>query len=238
MQAAPSFFTPAFVAALRAVDTPTVCNALELAMGTRTAQGFTRGTVVAAPSSLPPMLGFARTARIRAATPSSAPASEVHATRLAYYRYVADTNGLPCIVVMEDQDDTPGIGSFWGEVNSHVHRGLGLAGVLTNGSVRDLGMLAPDFPVLAGSVGPSHAFVHVEAVGVPVSVFGLAIRPGDLLHADLHGAVVIPPGLAAELPRCIDAVMRKEAPILAAARAPGFGIAALERALQDAAEIH
>jgi len=233
-----SFFTPEYFNALRSVDTPTICNALELAIGTRTANGFTRGTPVAAPEPLPPIVGFARTARIRAAAPASASPDAILATRLAYYRYVSEDDGLPRIVVMEDADATAGVGAFWGEVNTLVHRGLGVSGVLTNGSVRDLDVIAPDFPVLAGSVGPSHAFVRVEAFACPVTVFGLEVCHGDLLHADRHGAVIIPGAVARDLPACIDEVMRKEAPILAAARSPGFDITALERALRASADIH
>jgi len=230
--------TAELICKLRSVDTPTICNALELAIGRRSAHGFTYGTLVAAPQPLAPMLGFARTARIRAAAPSSLPAAELHRLRLDYYRHVAPTPGLPTLVVMQDLDERRGTGSFWGEVNSAVHQALGVAGVLTDGSVRDLGDLAPDFPILAGSVGPSHAFVHVVDIGEPVEVFGLCIANGDLVHADRHGAVRIAPEHLHALPGCIDLVQRKEAPLLAAARSGSFDIAALERAMCAADDIH
>jgi regulator of RNase E activity RraA len=139
---------------------------------------------------------------------------------------------------MQDLDERRGTGSFWGEVNSAVHQALGVAGVLTDGSVRDLGDLAPDFPILAGSVGPSHAFVHVVDIGEPVEVFGLCIANGDLIHADRHGAVRIAPEHLHALPGCIVLVQRKEAPLLAAARSGSFDIAALERAMCAADDIH
>lgn len=233
--------TEDIVRALRAVDTPTVCNALEHAMGGRTAQGFTYGTLVAAPQPLPAIVGYARTARIAACAPSARPAEAVRQTRLDYYRYVAPSRSGPdglAIVVMQDVDDRPGTGSFWGEVNSAVHQGLGLAGVLTNGSVRDLGDLSPTFPILAGSIGPSHAHVHVEDFGQPVEVFGLRVAHGMLLHADRHGAVVIPPEHLQALPACIDLVRRREAPLIAAARSGRFGIAELEQALRASEDIH
>jgi len=69
-------------------------------------------------------------------------------------------------------------------------------------------------------------------------VFGLEVRPGDLIHADRHGAVVIPQELAAEMPRCIDLMTAKEAPILAAASKPGFSVADIEAALRESADIH
>jgi hypothetical protein len=236
--ALPPVLSAELVRKLRSVDTPTVCNALELAVGGRSAQGFTRGTLVAAPQPMAPMLGFARTACIRAAQPSARPAAEMRQLRLGYYRHVAPVNGVPTLVVMQDLDEQPGIGSFWGEVNSAVHEGLGVAGVLTNGSVRDLGDLSPRFPILAGSIGPSHAFVHVESIGEPVEVFGLRVAHDDLIHADRHGAVCIPPQYLQALPECIDLVQRKEAPLLAAARAPGFSLAKIEAAMREADDIH
>lgn len=222
---------------LCAVDTPTICNALELAMGGRTARGFTYGTLIAAPTPLPSFVGHVRTARIRAGQASSLPAEELRRVRLGYYRYVSG-EAEPTIVVMQDLDERPGMGSFWGEVNSAVHQGLGVAGVLTNGSVRDLGDLSKTFPILAGSIGPSHAHVHVVDYGGPVEVFDLRVAHGDILHADRHGAVLIAPQYLQALPACIERVQRKEAPLLAAARSSEFTLEMLEAAIRSADEIH
>jgi regulator of RNase E activity RraA len=117
------------------------------------------------------------------------------------------------------------------------HKGLGIAGTLTNGVLRDLGMLDPGYQVIAGSVGPSHAFVHVIELDVPVTVFGMAVRPGDLIHADRHGAVVIPAQHIENMPAAIDIVVRKEQPILRAARSPGFTVEKLRAAWLEADEI-
>jgi regulator of RNase E activity RraA len=228
---------PALLASLRAVDTPTICNALEHVMGGRTAAGFTRAPFVATLPESPPMVGVVRTATIRCSAPADEPKDITRARRLAYYASVADGPG-PNVVVIEDEDPTPGLGAFWGEVNAAIHRGLGLAGAITNGSVRDLGALDPAFPILAGMVGPSHAFVHVTAFDVPVTVHGLAFRPGDIVHADRHGAVIIAPEHLAGLPAAIDLVARKEAPILAAARAPDFDVAKLIAAWGAAEDVH
>ena len=107
----------ALIRKLRSVDTPTICNALELAMGGRSAEGFTHGTLIAAPQPLAPMLGFARAARIRAAAPSPLPAEDVRWLRLDYYRHLAPAPGLPTLVVMQDLDERRGTGSFWGEAD-------------------------------------------------------------------------------------------------------------------------
>jgi regulator of RNase E activity RraA len=225
------------LASLEAVDTPTVCNAIELVLGRRTAEGFTTRPVIAAHPNLPAFVGYARTGLIRGSQPARESAGDVRARRIAYYRYVAAQPG-PAVVVLQDVDPHPGLGAFWGEVNVAIHKGLGARGVLTNGSMRDLGAVDPDFQILAGSLSPSHAFVRIEAFDCPVEVFGLTVSPNDLLHADRHGAVIIDPEIVRELPRAIDVVARKEAPVLKAARRPDFTVDKLIEAWGEAEDIH
>ena len=229
--------SPATLSALRAVDTPTVCNALEVVTGGRSASGFTRGTPVCVDPDLPPVVGFARTAVIRAASPATEPPATVRERRLAYYRHVAGPAG-PNVAVIQDTDWPHPIGAFWGEVNVAIHRGLGVAGVVTSGLIRDLGDLDGGFQIVAGGVGPSHAFVHVTELGGTVDVMGMRVREGDVIHADRHGAVAFAPAIARELPAAIDLVARREAPILRAARAPGFDLDALYRAWGEADDVH
>jgi regulator of RNase E activity RraA len=223
-------------AALAAVDTPTVCNAIELVLGRRMAEGFTIQPVLAAHPNLPAIVGYARTGLIRSSQPSEDSPDALRARRIAYYRYVAARPG-PAVVVLQDIDSRPGLGAFWGEVNVAIHKGLGARGVLTNGSMRDLGAVDPGFQILAGSLSPSHAFVRIEECECPVEVFGLTVKPNDLVHADRHGAVIIAPELARELPRAVDLVTRKEAPILKAARRPGFTVEKLIEAWGEAEDI-
>ncbi len=228
---------PEVLHALQAVDTPTICNALEIVMSGRTTEGFTKLPVVCADPALPAIVGFARTVRIRASRPSTRPPEETRELRLAYYDYVVSGNG-PNVVAIEDADWPEPIGAFWGEVNVAIHKGLGVAGTLTNGLLRDLGALDEGYQVIAGALGPSHAFVHVEEIDCPVSLFGLDVNPGDLIHADRHGAAIIPAEHIDALPEGIDTVTRKEAPILKAARAPGFSSEKLRIAWGEAEDVH
>jgi regulator of RNase E activity RraA len=182
-------------------------------------------------------VGFARTATIRAREPGRLSPAEAKALRLRYYTYVARET-VPTITVLQDLDSEPGYGAFWGEVNTAVHKGLGVLGCITNGSIRDLDMIATDFQLLAGSIGPSHAYVHLEELDLEVTVHGMPVRPGDLIHADRHGAVVIPLEVAERVPAAIDLCTRREAPILAMARAPGFTVEKLKAAMAEAEDIH
>ncbi len=228
--------TQADLDALRAFDTPTICNALEVVAPERRAAGFTTEPLVCADPALPPIVGYARTATIRAAEPPPAPADELRSQRAAYYEYVGEGPG-PTVMVIEDIDARPGFGAWWGEVNTTVHKALGSLGCVTNGSIRDLDMLAPGFQLLAGEVGPSHAWVHVVEYGRPVNVHGMGVRHGDLIHADRHGAVVVPLIVVRDLPAAVDLVARREKVILAACAQPNFDIAALKRAMAESAAI-
>ena len=164
-------------------------------------------------------------------------AAAVRELRLSYYAHVARIDA-PTVVVIQDLDDPPGVGAFWGEVNAKVHRALGVAGVVTNGAVRDLDVLAPDFPILAGLVTPSHAFVRIEAIGVDVDILGMSVVDGDLIHADRHGAVVIAREAAAALPRAIEVIVERERLILDAAERPDFGIEHIRAAMAAGDDIH
>lgn len=206
---------------LKRVDTPTVCNAIETAQGKRGFQRFTRQTVLAANPAFPAMVGYARTAKISAAVPSTETPHVIRERRLAYYRYMAD-DPKPCIAVIEDTDFPHCVGAFWGEINSTVHAGLGVGGAFTNGVMRDLGDLAAGFQIIAGSIGPSHAFVRVDEIDCPVAVFGLTVMPGDLVHADRHGAVIVPNDVVPSLAGAIARMQESERLILEPAREAGF----------------
>ena len=86
------------------------------------------------------------------------------------------------------------------------------------------------FPVLAGSIGPSHGFVHVVEIGTPVNVKGMQVAQDELIHADRHGALVIPAEVISELGLAIRSVIANESIILGPARKPGFDIHKLEKA--------
>lgn len=214
---------------LRGVDTPTVCNAIEVAQGKRGFNAFTRGTVLSSDPEGGAIVGYAMTAKIAATKPPTEGADVIRARRMAYYRAMAEAP-KPSVAVIEDVDYPDAIGAFWGEVNTTVHKGFGMSGALTNGVMRDLGDLAPGFPVVAGSIGPSHGFVHVRDVGGPVTVFGLEVSPGDLVHADRHGAVVVPPDVIPRLAEAIAKMQETEKLVLGPARAEGFDFAKFEAA--------
>ena len=210
---------------LKKFDTPTVWNALVTLRG-RSISGFTRGRPIVSHPQASPMVGYAMTARLISCAPSDQSAAAQLALRHAYYRYLG-AGPRPGIVVIEDCGAEPGLGSFWGEVNSNIHRGFGLSGVITTGAIRDLDALEPELPMLGGTVCLANGFAHLTEIDTPVEVFGMKVRPGDLLHADRHGAMVIPPDYVDALPDSITALMARERRVIERTRQPGFDAEAM-----------
>jgi len=218
-------------------DTPTICNALEEIVPERRGHGFTTEPLVPLDPDLPPICGYARTATIRATEPPNETAEETAAKRAAYYDYVGGPPG-PTVVVIQDLDPRPGIGAFWGEVQTNIHKGLGTLGAVTNGSFRDLKDSARGFNLLGGKVGPSHAYVHVVDIGCQVTVYGLTVATDDIVHADHHGAVMVPKSAVTAIPAVVERIQGREAVILEAAKAPGFDAEKLKAAMGMAKDIH
>jgi len=218
-----------FINSLTQFDTPTISNAIEVAQGTRGYGRFTRGTPVSVMNGAKAMCGHARTAKLSGIrAPEEAP-EIIKARRLDYFRYMADGD-QPTVCVIEDIDAPDCVSAWWGEVHTAVHLGLGMSGALTNGVMRDLDDHEPGFPVVAGSIGPSHMFSHITELDIPVTVFGLDISPGEIVHADQHGAVVIPEDVMPLLGEAIKTLLSNEQIIIAPARQPDFDIEKLEAA--------
>ena len=227
------------LANLRALDTPTVCNALELLDASHRTIGFTNEPLTCVYPHLEPMVGYARTATLRATHPSSLTGADARQHRMNYYAYVAEGGPVPSIAVVQDLDGRrAGFGALWGEVNTNIHKTFGCLGVVTNGSVRDIDANADDFQLLAGMIAPSHGHFHIVDFGCDVRVAGMSVRDGDLIHADRHGAVVIPFDRAREAPEKAIVLARREKLILTAVKSPDFDIDKLRKAIGEADEIH
>lgn len=191
-------------------DTPTICNALESFNIRPYTEGFMKPGMYLRTNNLDPIVGYAVTAKVSAKEPGDGGSEE---RLLAYYNTMFES-GLPTIAIIQDIDERP-IGSFWGEVQATVHKSLGCVGTLTDGGVRDI----PDcsrigFPLFSSEILVSHAYIHVEDYDCPVDVCGLTIKPGDLIHADMHGAVKIPHEIAGELAEACRKIVEAELPVL------------------------
>jgi 4-hydroxy-4-methyl-2-oxoglutarate aldolase len=202
---------------LRRFPTPTVSNAIELFDVRPRQTGFLSHAIRSLTPEIGPVIGFAVTSRTYASSPSKSPDLTAD-----YLRYVAMVNG-PKLAVGQDLDDPPGLGAQFGEVNASIHRRLGCVGHITSGCPRDLDEVrALGFALFGLNPCVSHGYVHLVDFGESVSIRGVIIEPGDLLHADQHGVCIIPLEIASELAEACREVERRERPLLESCRAEPF----------------
>ena len=206
---------------LRSFSAPSLSNGIETFDVRPRNEGFADGTVRCMFPELGARIGYAVTATMRgAAEGDRIPPS-------ALWEHVVELPE-PRFVVVEDLDDPPGVGCYWGEVNGSIFTALGCVAVVTNGAVRDLTeMRSIGIQAFAGSIAVSHAYNHLVGIGEPVTVGGLSVRPGDLLHGDQHGVLSIPFKIAGELADATRAVEADERELIDFCRSPNFSADAL-----------
>ena len=149
---------------------------------------------------LGPVAGYAVTVVIQPSDPASKQRNPTAWSE--YRRYVASVPGTK-IVVVQDLDKPRLLGAFWGEVTANFHRSVGCVGTIIDGGIRDVDEMGQaGFKALARGLCPGRAHSCPIRWGVEVEVFGQRIVPGQLIHADKHGFLAIPPG---DEPRLLDA---------------------------------
>jgi regulator of RNase E activity RraA len=207
---------PSLLEALKGFDSPTLSNAIETFAIRPRDKGYMSMDIRCFFPELGPLVGYAATATIRAR------GEPAHGEQTALYQHVREIPE-PRVVVVQDLDEPPGCGSLWGEVNATIFGALGCAGCVTDGCVRDLKEArAMGFQFFARGPGVSHAYVRVESAGQPVTVGGLRVSPGDLIHADQHGVLLIPREIAAQLPAVAEQVIAGEQALLGWVRSSEF----------------
>ncbi len=212
--------------AIRKYSTCQVANAIETFGIRQRNQGFAGPGSQWMFSSLPPMLGFACTARIR--TLESPPMTRGYLDRTDWWKNIRDATG-PLIAVIQDADESSGFGAVAGEVHSAIMQSLGCIGLATNGAVRDLASLEKmGFAVYARGTSPSHSYAHILDHSKPVTIAGLSIAAGDLLYVDRHGLVSIPPELVSQLPAEIEKQHDSDRRVIDLCRSPEFTLELLE----------
>jgi len=184
------------LALLRQYDTPTICNMIELFQIRPRHTGYLDARIKACYPELPPMVGYAVTATFRAAAPPRQ--GNVYSSLDRHIAAFADVPAPP-VVVFQDLDD-PCVAATFGEVMCTSYQRFGAAGLITSGAARDLDQVRRlQFPCFSNGAICSHGWAHLVDVGVPVSVGGVSIAPGDLLHGDANGVSTIPHDIASEV---------------------------------------
>jgi regulator of RNase E activity RraA len=216
------------LAELRTLTVPTLANAVEAFGVVAPNHGYNKQPLTCHFPEFGMCVGYAAT--VHATTDRAPDVAPAPVDEPAYWRWLEGRAARgPLILVLEDLDDPPG-GAMWGEWNGHVHRALGCVGTITQGAVRDLDALERlGFHTFATAVSPAHGYGAFVGYGEPVTVAGLTVETGDLLVADLHGVLCIPPAIP--LPELIEAgreIDRLESEVFACARSSEFSVAALE----------
>jgi 4-hydroxy-4-methyl-2-oxoglutarate aldolase len=173
-------------------NTPTIYNGWEqITQRDASREGFNLEEARDFMPQMGPMVGYAVTVVVQ---PGNREHKATNPGAWSEYRsYVASVPG-PKIVVVQDLDKPAVYGAFWGEVNSNIHRALGCVGTITDGAIRDLDeMTNAGFKALARRMCVGHAFSHPVRWGATVEVFGRRVEPGQLIHADKHGFLAVPP---------------------------------------------
>jgi 4-hydroxy-4-methyl-2-oxoglutarate aldolase len=205
--------------ALKKITSPSVANAIETFKVRPRHQGQMSSEIRALFPEMGPLVGYAVTAVIRA---EPEPLEGHRASTYGWWDYVLSIPA-PRVVVVHDLDEPRGQGAQWGEVQANIHKALGCAGVVTDGSVRDLDEVrALGFQFAAAHVSVSHAYVHMVDFGLPVKLGGLWVKPGDLVHADQHGVVTIPPDIAERIPEAVAKVEADERKIIEVCKSKDF----------------
>ncbi len=211
--------------ALRQFDTCMVANAVETFNLRLHNTGFTNASIHCMFEDAPPMVGYAATARLRSGEPPMV--GSTFRDRGNFWNSILEIPS-PRILVLEDQDDPPGRGAFVGDMHAAILKALGCIGYLTNGAVRELPAVREmGVQLFAGSVAVSHAYAHIFDIGSAITVGGMEVSPGDLLHGDRHGVLMIPAKIAAAVPAAAAEIQRAEQKVINFCRSSAFSVAKL-----------
>lgn len=211
----------AFLDYLQTVDSPTLCNAIEL-LGVRPQQdGFTPLSIRCLFSHPGRMCGYAVTAQVETVSQSE-PFDIGQFVEL--YRLL-DASPKPAVIALQEIGGHPDYAAHCGEVMATIFMRLGAVGLVSDCAVRDLPEVrALGFHYFARGSVASHANFRIARVGVPVNICCLTVRPGDLLHGDQNGVVNVPLGHDEDIRRHVADVRAREAKLMAFVRGENFTV--------------
>lgn len=207
------------VKALGAFDTPTIANALEV-LGVNEVHWL--GPEVRAMNPVPePMVGIAVTATVNAYQEGEFD----HLQSWLRFLETIEELRVPVITVFQDTSPTPGQDALLGEGMALAMRAAGVLGAITDGCVRDVGAFRLiNFPVLARGAVVARGRTRFQHYQVPVQVSQMKVMPGEIIHADENGALVIPVSRVKQVLDVAAQVVAKEAHLFAMLRDSSFSV--------------
>jgi regulator of RNase E activity RraA len=218
------FLPPEVIEDLKAIDTPTICNAIEQFDVRGRIEGFFGLDIRCLLPELGSMVGYAITLTVDSTTPGIPRNDEVwHAWLKAM-----EESPKPSVLVMKDIGPQPRKSAHIGEVMGTIATRLGVVGIVTDGGIRDILELKDlGFHCFASGLVPSHGNPRLVEVNVVVQIDGVRVRPGDLLHGDANGVTIVPRSIAAQVAGAAERVRTREAEVLAYVKGPDFTVEGL-----------
>ena len=219
------------IAALQELDSCMVSNAIET-FGVRLRNtGFADSSIRCMFKDLPPMVGYAVTARLRSEDPPIGGGS--YHDRTDWWNNILAIPA-PRVVVLEDMDKRPGLGAFIGDVHASILKALGCVGYVTNGAVRELpAVRSTGMHLFAGDVAVSHAYAHIFDFEATVTIGGMLVHSEDLLHGDRHGVINVPKEIAPEIPAAAGRLRRAEERIISVCESDHFSLEKLREVIKE-----
>ena len=206
--------------ALRQIDSPTVSNAIEHFGVRGRLDGFASWELRCAFPELGTMIGYAVTC-----TADSTTETRRDERGLLRLWQAVEAAPKPAVVVIKDIGPERNRSCHMGEVMATTARALGAVGCISDGGLRDVAEVrALGFHYFCPGFVVSHGNPVICEVGVPVALAGLAIEPGDLLHADINGVLLVPAAVAREVAEQAARVRAAERAVLEFVKQPGLTV--------------
>ena len=199
---------------LKAIDTPTLSNAIEQLKVRNRTSGFCDRSLKCFFPQLGVMCGYAITAQVETMTPDRSDIMEKHKTFIELVKAVQESPG-PCVVVLQETTGRQGFSVHCGDIMASLFKRTGAVGLVSDSAVRDKSEVeAAGFHYFATGLVASHANFRILRIQVPVTICGLVIKPGDLLHGDVNGLITVTEQGREQLPQLVEKVQQRESKLL------------------------
>ena len=211
--------SPELIEALKAIDSPTICNAIESFKVRGRMEGFFGMDIACQFPELGTSIGYAVTVKVDSTTP------DVAGDKAVWNSWVQAMADAPKPIMLVFQDVGPEVrkSAHMGEVMATIATKLGAVGLVTDGGVRDvLEVQEMGFQYFAAGVVPSHGNPRLLEVNVPVTLDGVTVNPGDLLHGDINGVTLIPLEIAEQIPEEVERIREREQSLIEFVKSDDF----------------
>jgi 4-hydroxy-4-methyl-2-oxoglutarate aldolase len=211
-------------------DSCSIADAIETFEVRLRNEGFNDPTIRCFFPQFAPMIGYAFTFRVKSSDPPMKP--DFYLNRMTWTHLEASS--VPKVIVIEDIGTKPGRGALVGKTQATILKALGSVGVITNGAIRGVRQFQRlRMPAFASNLSVSHAYVHLVDIGTPVSIAGVHINPGDLIHGDANGIVNIPLELVAHIPEVAEKLKAREQEVTRFCGSDAFSLSELSKIVEN-----